>query len=88
MEVNNFALVFGQGLVALLAFAFCALFYPHLFLFPLGPVHRIAPNILLPPSSQIGLCVPRPYFSSPFGCSFPNIGRIQGLVSFVALGER
>lgn len=31
MEVNNFALVFGQGLVAVLAFAFCALFYPLLF---------------------------------------------------------
>lgn len=31
MEVNNFVLVFGQGLVALLAFAFCALFYPLLF---------------------------------------------------------
>lgn len=65
MDVNNFALVFGWVLVALLVFAFRALFDPPLFFTPSGtcPLHCSKHQISSSLHASKMDCVPQGHIS-------------------------
>lgn len=81
MEVKNFALIFGWVLVALLVFAFRALFYPLLFFAPCGTCpsccskHQISSSL---PASKLD-CMPQGHVSAlPLDAPSKRWARLEG----------